>query len=287
MNNSEEKVIRFYLYRYHLLPLESNTNQISLFNDESLSIEELKTRKNEFFNEILDSLDRNNLQKNPLRLEHSEENFFLFKLAQKKSATITKNFKKKNVETEPYVYVIFNNNPKVQKIAISENPEAFTNTTVVKNLLLKVFKRDLKQYGLNIEIEQLFDPVNFWQYVSKYKTELTYINFEFIKPNLANISKSLPEVFRKFAETTNSHESHVSIRAPKNGILENIDKTNEDINGLVEYTSEGAGSIKLKVKGIKKQYDTKKNPKTLKIGELLIEGATEQVVKVYKSIVDE
>src|SRR5699024_5575866 len=164
----------------------------------------------------------------------------------------------------------------VQKIAISDNKDAFSNQDVVKNILLKILRRDLNRYGLNIEIEALFDTISFWRYVAKHKDQITYINFRYIKPNLANISSSLTEDF-------NINESNISVKAPKNGTLENIDKDNKNINGLVKYTSEGAGTIKLKAKGVRKVMNTKENPTITTVEDIQIEGAPEQVIKIYKS----
>ncbi|MBK8112875.1 MAG: hypothetical protein IPK46_22540 [Saprospiraceae bacterium] len=174
----------------------------------------------------------------------------------------------------------------MQKIAISVNSEAFSSPHVVKNILKKTLIRDLKEFGLNIELEQMFDQIKFWKCVQKYKGSITYINFQYIKPNLADISKSLPIAFRNFSENTNSHESQITIKAPQNGTLENINKDNEDINGLVAYTAEGAGNIKMKVKSIRKQLSTKDNPTTLQIRELDLEGPAEQLIKLYKTIVE-
>ena len=283
----ESKTINFHIYRYHLLPIDTNNKQIDLFKNETLTFDEIKERKNEFFTKTLDNLVSSKNNNHPLKLEHTEDGFYLFKLAQKKTTTITQNFENVTIDNEPYVYVIFNNNPSIQKIAISDNFEAFSNPDVVRNILKKVFRKDLEPYGLNIELEQLFDKVDFWNYVGKHKEEITYINFQFIKPNLADISKSLPEVFKNFADNTNSHESHITIKAPEKGTLENIDKTNKNIEGLVDYTSNGAGSIKLKVKNIRKQLNTKENPVILQVKELDIEGPADQVIKLYKTIVEE
>ncbi len=283
----DSKLINFHIYRYHLLPIDTNNKQIDLFKNETLTFDEIKERKNEFFTKTLENLIESKNNHHPLKLEHNEDGFYLFKLAQKKTTTITQNFENVIIDNEPYVYVIFNNNPSVQKIAISDNFEAFSNPDVVKNILKKVFRRDLEPYGLNIELEQLFDKVEFWEYVGKHKEEITYINFQFIKPNLANISESLPEVFKTFADNTNSHESHITIKAPEKGTLENINKSNTNIEGLVDYTSNGAGSIKLKVKNIRKQLNTKENPVILQVKELDIEGPAEQVIKLYKTIVEE
>lgn len=283
----ENKTINFHMFRYHLLPIDTNSKQIDLFKNENLSYRDIKERKNEFFAKTLDNLINSKSNNHPLKLEHNENGYYLFKLAQKKTTTITQNFENVIIDNEPYVYVIFNNDSSVQKIAISDNFEAFSDPDVVKNILKKVFRRDLESYGLNIEIEQLFDKVDFWDLVGKHKKEITYINFQFIKPNLANISNSLPEVFKNFAENSNSHESHISIKAPEKGTLENIDKSNQNIEGLVDYTSNGAGSIRLKVKNIRKQLNTKENPVILQVKELDIEGPSEQVIKLYKIIVEE
>lgn len=282
----ENKVLNFYVYRYHLLPIATQNQQYRLFEDKRYTLQEIKERKNEFFENTLNNLLNSKNNNNPLKLEFNENEYYIFKIAQRKTTTITKNFENIQIGNEPYVYVIFNNNPNIQKIAISDNKDAFSNPDVVKNILKKVFRNDLEKFGLNIEIETLFDKVDFWKYVNKHKNEITFINFEYIKPNLANISKSLPIVFKDFTNSTNSHESHITIKAPDKGVLDNIDKKNQDINGLVNYISEGAGNIKLKVKSIRKQLNTKEKPIIMQINEIDIEGQSDQVIKLYKSIVE-
>ena len=282
----DSKIINFHVYRYHLLPIDKTKKQLEVFPKKTYTYEQLKENKNKFFAEILDKLVDNKINSHPLKLEHSEKDYYLFKIAQKKNTTITKNFKNTNIPNEPYCYVIFNNDDSVQKIAISDNIDAFSKPDTVKNILKKVFKRDLENYGLNIEIEQMFDSINFWEYVKKYDDQITLVNFKFIKPNLANISKSLPTDFKEFADNVNSHESHIVIKAPEKGTLENITQQNLAVNGLVEYSANGAGSIKLKVKSIRKQLNTKEKPLTLEVRELDIEGTPEQVIKLYKSIVE-
>lgn len=280
------KTLNFHIFRYHLLPL-STSMQTEMFEQKVKTIEELKEKKNDFLSEVLDDLNYYKNKKHPLKVEHKENGYYFIKLAQKKSTTIIQNFEDFEVENEPFVYIIINNDKGVQKIAISENKDAFSSPKVVKGILKQIVNVGLKSYGLNIEIEELFKAEDFWKLIGKHKYELQQIDFKYIKPNLANISKSLPEDFRNFADDVNSHESHIVLKAPENGILENIDKKNKNINGLVDYTSEGAGDIKLKIKGFSKKHSTKKNPVIIKIGEATIEGPSEQVIKVYQSIVSE
>jgi hypothetical protein len=281
----EDKTLNFHIYRYHLLPVSNIETQVKLFPDKKFSPEEVKAKKNEFFGDTLLNIAEGGLEY-PIKLHDQDEEYYLFKFAQKKITTITKNFETETIENEPYVYIAINNNPSTQKIAISDNPEAFSNPDVVKNILLKELIRRLNKYGLNVAFESLFDSVSFWEYVSKYEKRITFINFQYIKPNLANISKTLPEDFKAFTNNVNSHENNISIKAPQNGVLENINSDNKDINGFVDYASEGAGSIKLKAKGVRKQLNTKDSPIKIEINELSIEGAPEQVIKAYKDIVE-
>lgn len=280
-----KKKLNFHIFRYHLIPTTTDENQTKLFDKEKMTIEELKERKNSFLKEIILNSDYNKNPKNLLKIEHYEDDHFFIKFAQKKSTKITQNFENFEIENEPYVYIIINNEHTTQKIAISENLEAFSKPAVVRNHLKTILNKGLAEFGLNIEIEELFNPESFWRIVQNHRFELKQIDFKYIKPNLAAISKSLPIDFRNFTDNVNSHESRIIINAPKNGILENVDKKNSTINGLVEYTSEGAGDIKIKIKGSTKKYSTKKNPVIVKEYETTIEGPIEQVIKAYKSII--
>lgn len=128
----EDKLINFHIYRYHLLPIETNNAQIELFENQKLSYNEIREKKNDFFTEILNNLVNSKNKKHPLKLEHHESDIYLFKLAQKKTTVITKNFENLIIDNEPYVYVIINNDSSVQKIAISDNVDAFGRPEVVK-----------------------------------------------------------------------------------------------------------------------------------------------------------
>ena len=282
----QNKIIKFNIFRYHLLPIDSNPKILELFPKKKYSFDELKVIKNDILKKILESLEDSDSNTNPLKLEDKDDELFLFKIAQKKQATITHNFKNKIVNNEPYVYVVINNNKDIQKIAISENFDAFSTTTVVKNLLKTILRKELRKFGLNIEIEQIFSSISFWEFIKTYKYKISYLNFEYIKPNMANISGKLPEDFKKLAENVNSHESHLTLKAPENGVLENIDKKNKVISGLVDYSSLGGGNIKVKIKGIRKQKSTSENPGFIEIREIDLEGQADQIIKLYKTIVE-
>jgi hypothetical protein len=280
------KRINFHLYRYHLNPISSKSAQIEMFPKHKLTAAEIKEKKNDFFKAVLEKHLALGSPSNPMAIHDNEDEFYLFKVANFKNTTITKNFKKEEHAHEPYVYVIINNNPSTQKIAISENIDAFSTPDTVKNLLLKIFLRELGKFGLNIEIEKLFDAGDFWEYVNKHKDSIKKIQFEFIKPNLADISNSLPKALKDFQNKTNAHKAVIAIEAPERGKLEKIDTKNKAVSGLVNYSAQGGGNIKLKVRNIRKQIQTEEKPIILQIEEAEIEGAANQVIKLYKALVE-
>ena len=65
----------------------------------------------------------------------------------------------------------------------------------------------------------------------------------------------------------------MELNSPKNESLENIQQENEDINGLVAYSSEGGGDISLRVSGIRRKIVvSKQSHKEISIEEVFIKG---------------
>lgn len=277
-----DKIINFEIYRFHLLPI--TTNQISLF-ERGMTYEELVEKKNKFFDEIVQDL-QNRTQDFPIELYSTEDKSYLFRLANPKKTTIYRNFADIPENTEPYIYIIINTDPLVQKIAISRNAEAFSTPSASKNVLLNIFSKYLKFYGLSIDFEQLFESNTFWSYAKKYNGRIKSIDFEIIKPNLSKISYTIKDSLKPLIESTNSHKTHLKLDAPVEGSLENIDKDNKLVNGLVSYSSEGGGNISMKIIGINARITTDKMVTTKKISEVNIKGSPDQVLKVWKDITE-
>ncbi|KEZ93513.1 hypothetical protein IL45_04685 [Nonlabens ulvanivorans] len=277
-----DKSLKFDIFRFHLLPI--TMKQTSLFG-EDISYEELVQKKNQVFNKFIEDLQ--NLDTGlPLELFSQEDDSFLFRIANPKKTIIYKNFKEIVENTEPYVYLAVNTNDNVQKIGISHNPEAFSTTTVTKNNILKIFNKYLNQNSLSIEVEQIFEENKFWNVAKKYEGRIKLIDFEIIKPNMSRISQSIKATLKPLIQNTNSHKTHVKLSAPEQGVLENIDKKNKQVEGLVSYSSEGGGNITMKVSGLKSRIKTKNMAKTKKINELQLKGSHEQIIKVWKDIVE-
>ncbi|MFV5691650.1 hypothetical protein ACM55K_06480 [Flavobacterium sp. LT1R49] len=276
------KTIYFEIYRFHLLPI--TTHQISLFEHE-MSYEELVQKKNGFFDSIVQNL-QNNAQDFPIELYSSEDKSYLFRLANPKKTTIYRNFSEREENTEPYIYIIINTDPLVQKIAISRNSQAFSTPNSSKNVLSTIFSKYLKLYGLSIEFEQLFESKTFWSYARRFDGRIKSIDFEIIKPNLSKISHTIKDSLKPLIESTNSHKTHLKLDAPKEGVLENINKENKLVDGLVTYSSEGGGNISMSIIGLATRVRTDRMVTTKKISEINIKGSPDQVIKVWKDITE-
>ena len=263
-------MIKFQVFRYHLNPL-INGNQV-IHNSVEKTEKELKENKNLIFDNILHSLDYYTDSKNLLKIELNKDDIFVIKLAQRKKISRIVNFKTEVIDNDPFVYIIINNDSHVQKIAISYNKDAFSSPIVVKNTLKKLINPKLAEEGLHINIEPLYIEQSFWDIIERNKNQITSIRFKYVKPNLADISGSLPEAFRNVVERVNSSESIMKFTAPEKGYLKEINQKNENIKGMVKYTSDGGGNIKIKFKDIKKTESTGQNSKTIEIGEIELSG---------------
>lgn len=93
---------------------------------------------------------------------------------------------------------------------------------------------------------------------------------------------------RELIESTNSHETTLSLHSPKRGTLDEINEKNDRVKALVDYSSEGGGNIKYKFKNDRKVYQTSDNIKVETIHTSFeAENATPDSLEFFiKSIMD-
>lgn len=271
------KRIPFKTYRYHLVPFK--TDQLSIFGNPT-TVEELKEKKNNIFEDILNSttsLRGRDSAELPIERDYAEDNVFLLKLAIDRKTTLYRDFKPINVDNQPFVYIALNNKPEIQKILIEDNKAAFYDTNAVKNILKDAFGSQLAKYELTIHIEPVIDKGTFWDFVKKHERSIERLDFEIVKPNLASISKSLKEPLKQLIDISNSHKTSIKLKAPDNGVLENINEKNDQLSSLVNYSNEGGGDgIKMKIKGVKKTVSTRNMVKEVYISSIEIEASNQQ-----------
>jgi hypothetical protein len=107
------------------------------------------------------------------------------------------------------------------------------------------------------------------------------VEFEFITPNMSNISRTLSESLKSLGKDTNAVREDLAITSDPAVSLD-ISPSNETIQGLVEYTSEGGGDITVKVKGIRKRFHTSKSSREVNLSGLEITASPEQIIAVIR-----
>lgn len=273
-----DKSLTFHAYRYQLLPLSS---ELQLrFNSPIKSIDDLKAHKNEFFEEALREIQSFQHPWGEIihELTWLQDDFALLKLATKKDITRkTKDFREEEIDNWPFIVILFDNRPDRQLAYLQHLTTVFQRTSTVSNILQRSFNDELARFHLLVRFNPLFEEREFWELVSKYDERITQAEFDMISPNMSNISESLNLDLRQLSEQTNTKETRLELNSDPEGSL-HLTKDDDFIDSLVGYSSEGAGNISLKVRGIKKRFSTKKNATEVTIDEAEIKDADPQTV---------
>src|SRR6185369_3625385 len=203
----ENKLI-FNIYRFQILPITQG-EQLSLEFEKPLSHEELKHLKNEFFRKCIINLSRFDYSRTALTHEFEElsPDTYLLKIAANRRIKRYRNFKDEKLENWPFCYILINNDPNVQKIAIQHHARVFANTDTVAKIIEFNLNKCLVPLGLHLYIKPTFERNFFWDAVRKHREEVIKVEFELISPNLATISKSLEVDLGKLYSLTNTQNT--------------------------------------------------------------------------------
>jgi len=276
---------RFEIYRYQLLPLD-RFFQGDLFDDVH-SVDQLITRKNEFLDELLQQMRIISGKQTQIiaRSLGKSGYFYLYRFAANRSLVReTEEFTEEELDNWPSFLVGIWNHPDKQYIVVEERRDAFQHTDTVTSAIESSLSPKLKRKQLGIYIEPLFKEEEFWEIVNRYEGKITEITFELITPNMANISGVLSDDLKLLAKSSNTARTQLSISAPADSAL-NVEKSDEQIEGLVKYSSEGGGNISLRAKGVRRKIRTAKTKKSLEIDEVEIQGQNaEEIVEAFKKM---
>jgi len=277
-------IVHLELFRYQLLPRIRGV-QAELFADPALrgisTIEELKQRKNELFDRVLEEFPL--IARGERRLNRRitlREAPWTVAVAniEKRLRRDRKDFKTERLDTWPHVVLIVNNDPSVQLIAISRNTKAFSSGKVVAKALETSFNHVLERFQLSMHVEALFEKTDFWQIVGANVGRIQSVRFELISPNMANMSKVLTLDLRALNAATNSHETDIQLNSAPEGALE-INPNDEMVQGLVGYAAEGGGDIVLRIRGLRSRIRTSKSVLELSADELSIENPSKEFLE--------
>jgi len=264
----------FHLYRYQIVPTIGE-HQLNLFSSEIeiSSIEELISKKNEIFANVIQK--QREFYHPRAELTHKlyqDDGFIVLKIGANRSLIrITKEFKEEELDNWPSVYVVINNDPNVQMMAVELELEAFYRTSTVVHILTTNLNKVLNRYKLTLQILPTFIKSEFWNIVHSYENRITKAQFFMVAPNLANISKNLELDLGEIKSRTNSIKTNMSLQAA-NGEGLTLSEDDSFTNSLVHYASEGGGTVHLKVRGVRKLIMTEDSIRSTEIDEIFFTG---------------
>lgn len=260
---------RFHQYRYQMVPIDRH-GQTAMFDE--ITPEEAVARKNEFFWEALDHIQIE-VSGHPVtsRIADMSDPRAMLQLAVERDIKIgRKDFTEETVENWPQTFVLFDNDPDVQTCYIEDRKQAFSTTKAVAKALEDAFSRQLFKYGLTIAFNAIYDEEYFWKLADRYRGKITRVEFTLVTPNMSSISKKVKALIDNVGQATDAEVTKLALVSDSKGSLY-LDPENETLKTLVEYSADGGGETKVKVRGLKVK-STSTGICDISIDELSFEG---------------
>lgn len=281
----KEKLVRFHLYRYQILPT-NRFFQSDLYG--AKTVEELIEKKNDYFQQALGYEGAFKSSRTTIRTQKlfERDDFILYRIAARRSQNHeTSDFKTEVLDNWPKIHVAIWNKPDKQLIAVQHRYAAFQSTDAFIKLMFSSIEPVLAKHQLTAVSDPLFEKHVFWDLIKGNEGKIQEVEFEFITPNMANISGSLSEDLKNFAKLTNSIRNKLALSSDKSSSL-TINEENSTINGLVDYASDGGGDISIKINGYSKKIHTSKTVKEIFIEEANLIGEPDQVAAMLKDLLN-
>lgn len=278
----------FEVFRYQLVV--DKTMPMNAFGNYETP-EELRAEKNNIFKDLItNDKFRFNSSNTSIKskLLYQKGDMYYFKISTKRTAHIyNEDFTEKKLDNYPNIIVAINNNPDVQKIAIQTSTTPFKDAETVRRFIIESVDAKMKSNNLSFYLEPIFDKQDFWHFVRKYPNQITQLSFNFISPNLANISKNLTIDLKQAYEDTNMHKAKFEMKAEEGSVLQ-ITEGGKFVNGLVSYIADGGGTdegIKAKILNRRNFLNTAQNPSEFSIDDKFIKDNNwEELDNQFKDI---
>lgn len=247
--------------------------QLGLF-DEHLSKNDLMDRKNYFFDEIFNSQLNFYHRRNKLnyKIEFRSNEFILLRLANKRLVHIEREFHRESFESEPSCLVGIYNTPETQYLLVESDRVSFGASFTVVRIIEKAFEKELSKLNFRINIHPKYEEKEFWNLLNRYPYQVEGLRFEFEYPNLPRVNQYLSDELKQTSKTLNSSKTKVEFLAPDNSYLDNLVEENTELNSLVKTSAEGAGPVKIKVKGLRRWESTDNKVKSYEFDSLEIDA---------------
>ena len=260
---------RFHQYRYQIVPIDRH-GQAANFEDHST--EELVARKNEFFWDAIQQIDVQLSGRSiTSRIAAMSDPRAMLQLAVERDLKVgRRDFTEDVVENWPQIFVLFDNDPEVQTCFIEDRKQAFSSTKTVAQALEEAFGKLLFRYGLTVSFNPIYDEEYFWKLVDRHRGQVTRVEFTLVTPNMPSISRKVRQLMDNVGQATDAEVTKLALVSDPKGALF-LDPENETLKTLVEYSSDGGGETKVKVRGLKLK-STSQGICDVSIDELNFEG---------------
>ena len=261
---------RFVVYTYQFSP----TSTINLrIGEKIIAMQKRMENKQLYFQDILDNLSNDKLHFSYRKKQYkhktylNEQNIVVFKLANNTNTFIEDDFNRQAHPNHPSCFIIIDNRRDIQHILIEDNNVAFSNTDVVKNILVSFFTHRLEEYGLKISINKAYQENEFWNTIKLYPEGIQMVRVQMAYPNLPSVWHNIGDVIKESSIDTNSHKTSIEFNSEQGDLLK-LDDKNENLKSLVDASAESGIPIVLKVKGVRAYKKTGKTEKSLDIDSL-------------------
>lgn len=180
---------------------------------------------------------------------YNENNIIVMHLANEKNKNINgKDFKRKVTKDYPWCWVIFDNRNGIQRMLISKNREAWTNTGVPANIIYKTFDKLMLNFGMHFSAgdRPVYHKQEFWDAINNSPNGVNRILFKFPPTNLGRLMNLADNIDNVRNETGGG--VNVDLIAPTGGVL-CLTKDNVQTDSMVEFGSAAGHEIKIWRKG--------------------------------------
>ena len=283
---------KYIVYTYQFAPLQNFPS--SLFEEENIQTpEQVMARKQEIFSKLLSGVElsfsfRNKTYGHKILL--NSMGITVFRIANNRNTTLEKEFQKKKIEYTPSCIVIIDNRANIQYIAIEDDVAAFYETEQVVKILQSTFNKLLKQYGLKLSIQKIYQKTEFWNIVNTHKDKIELVRFHFSYPNLPRVNKTVREIIASASKSTNSKQSSFELKSAAGESLL-LDKSNQELTDLANYAADSGDEIEIKAKGFRSFIKTGSTSVSVEINDLettiskdIFQDGVEKLADIFNKI---
>lgn len=204
-----------------------------------------------------------------------QDEMIAFRLANTKTRKVERQFKFENETEEPSIVIIIDNRDGIQKIAIEDVAKTFSDADIVSTILQNSFCEQLKQYGLQINIDREYKETEFWDFVKEHNNSIKMVRFEFDYPNLP-VDSSIRNMLKGISVDTHSTKTTFELNS-QDGL--ELSESNDKLNELNKVSAECGNPIVCQIKGFKKHFKTGNTTRTIQFDELSINKDNIEVLR--------